>query len=117
MFMVFLLSMLIVEPIILATGRFEDFCRREVLVPRYSSSGTKKTDEIRIAILVIRIFNYVFTMGQMIFQHIRKIFQSFRKGDLIKLQGIWTTGKMFLLIMLIFEPVIVSLSEFGFRNG
>ena len=114
--MVFLLIMLIFEPVILARGRFEDFCRREVLVPLYSSSG-KKTDEIRIAILVIRIFNYVFTMGQMIFQHIRKIFQSFRKGDLIKLQGIWTTGKMFLLIMLIFEPVIVSLSEFGFRNG
>ena len=34
-------------------------------------------DNIRIAILALRIFSYVFTMGQMIFQHVGKIITSF----------------------------------------
>ena len=75
----------------------------------------EKDEGIRIA--TIRIFNYAFTMGQMILQ-LSMIFQSFRKGDLINIkcfrnpryldnpQEVVKMSLMpFLLVMLICEPV------------
>jgi len=84
----------------------------------------EKDDNIRIAILAIRIFNYVFTMGQMIYQHASRIVTAFRKGDLVKIKCMkvpkyldnWQEVAnlvlmILLLIMLSFEPVIRCLSE------